>query len=84
MNLDFLKNPIYASAVAFILTILYIYLKNLTSDRENVETSEYFTTSSFVALLCGGLIYFTQKTNILKNTIKKGGNIKIDVGVPDF
>ena len=46
MNTDFLKNPIYAGAVGFILTILYIYFKNLSSDKESVDTSEYFITST--------------------------------------
>jgi hypothetical protein len=84
MNLEFLKNPIYAGTAGFIFTILYIYLKNLSSDKEEISTSEYFITSGYVALLCGGLIYFTQKNGILKDTIKKGGELKINTGLADF
>ena len=84
MNTDFLKNPIYAGAVGFILTILYIYFKNLSSDKESVDTSEYFITSTYVALICGGIIYLTQKKGILKETIQKGNNLRINTGVPDF
>ena len=86
MNIDFLKNPIYAAAVGFILTILYIYFKNLSSsDKEEVNSTEYFITSGYVALICGGLIYLTQKKGILKETIQKAGNnLRINTGVPDF
>jgi hypothetical protein len=88
MNTDFLKNPIYAGAAGFILTILYIYIKNLTSssEKDTPDTTEYFITSSYVALICGGLIYLTQKTSILKDPIKVGGgnNFKINTGIPDF
>jgi hypothetical protein len=84
MNTDFLKNPIYAGAVGFILTIVYIYFKNLSSDKETVDTSEYFITSSYVALICGGIIYLTQKKSILKDPILKQGNLRINTGVPDF
>lgn len=84
MNTDFLKNPIYAGAVGFILTILYIYFKNLSSDKEKVETSEYFITSSYVALICGGIVYLTQKKDILKNVTSKNSNLRINTGPPDF
>lgn len=86
MNTDFLKNPIYAGAAGFILTILYIYFKNLSSsEKESVDTSEYFITSGYVALICGGLIYLTQKAGILKDPIKVGGShFKINTGIPDF
>ena len=49
-----------------------------------MKASDYFITSGYVALLCGGLIYLTQKNGILKDTIKKGGELKINTGLADF
>ena len=83
MKTDFLKNPIYAGALGFILTILYIYFKNLSSDKEEVNTNEYFITSGYVGLLCAGIIYLTQNKGIFKD-IQKGGDLRINTGVPDF
>ena len=84
MNVDFLKNPVYAGAAGFILTILYIYLKNLSSEKE-VNTNEYFMTSGYVGLICGALIHLTQKEGVFKKVVQEASSVlKVNTGMPDF
>jgi hypothetical protein len=59
--MDFLRNPLFASIFAALVTILYLYFKSYINGEE-YQTSRYMKPATLVAILVYGIVYYGNTT----------------------
>lgn len=55
--MDLLRNPLYASIIAALITYIYLYIKNKVND-ENMSTSDYVKPSILNAIMVYFIIHY--------------------------
>jgi formate hydrogenlyase subunit 4 len=55
--MDFLRNPMFASIFAALITIVYMHIKSYINSEE-AKTSTYMKPATLVAILVYGIVYY--------------------------